>query len=121
MTLVNRRNRHLPEAALRGDCDAVTLLLSWRAEVNGVARGSDFPLIIAITRQQEHMVQILLEARADPTVKSYLPTRSRAGIPSWTGRTAMQMAAPGSTVALLVENSIYEWNGTAASTAQECD
>ena len=99
----------LAEATLRNDQDAVDLLISWKANVNIAARGEDYPLIIAVKQQRAHMVQALLEARADPTVRSFVQTRRRVEVFSWAGLTAQQLTYPGTVVARLIEDATKEW------------
>ena len=111
----------LAEATLRSDQDAVELLISWKANVNITARGADYPLIIAIKHQRANMVQALLDARADPTVRSFVQTRSRVEVFSWTGLTAQQLTYPGTVVASLIETATREWEEKSTDRAREVD
>ena len=106
----------LVEATLRSDHDAVELLISWKANINITAKGADYPLIIAIKQQQAHIVRTLLEARADPTVRSYVQTRTRVQVSSWSVLNgAVQLTYPGTAVARLVEIAVHAWEEEAIS------
>ena len=108
--LVTRPSR-LIEAALRNDLPTIQLLVTWRANVNLQARGSELPLVFAVKQQRPEMVKCLLELRANPTVSCYSSHNAHPRA-RWVRRTVKQLTEPGTDIAQRIDHSINEWNAS---------
>ncbi|MFN2530403.1 MAG: ankyrin repeat domain-containing protein, partial [Pyrinomonadaceae bacterium] len=70
----------LARAVIRGDTDAVQTLVAGGVDVNCRTLGGQTPLILAVVQRNSQIVQLLINAGADPQLRRPRRAEHRGGV-----------------------------------------